>query len=304
MTEDSRPEDVQSDENSNKGEMNFLSHLLELRDRLLRIMLVVIAIFLSLFYFANDIYTYLAGPLTSHLPEGSMMIATGVASTFLIPFKLTLILSVFTAMPFILYQVWGFVAPGLYRHERKIAIPVLMASSFLFYLGMFFAYYVVFPLVFNFFASATPESITYTPDIGSYLDIVLTLFFAFGVAFEVPIATVLLVWSGTTTADKLAAKRPYVVLGAFVIGMLLTPPDVISQTLLALPMWVLFEIGILFARIYIPKKSDEESRTTESTDANKQQKDDAVSDYKPMNEEELEAEFNRVDKEMKDLDRP
>jgi sec-independent protein translocase protein TatC len=302
MTEDNQPEDTQSqpDESSKKEEMTFVSHLLELRDRLLRIMLVVIVIFLCLFYFANDIYTYLAGPLTSHLPEGSMMIATGVASTFLIPFKLTLILSIFAAMPFILYQIWGFVAPGLYRHERKIAIPVLAASSFLFYLGMAFAYYVVFPLVFSFFAGATPEAITYTPDIGSYLDIVLTLFFAFGVAFEVPIATVLLVWSGAITVDKLAEKRPYVVLGAFVVGMFLTPPDVISQTLLALPMWVLFEIGIICARIYIPKKETEDysdARQSE-TPAGKEENEP---DFKPMNDDELNQEFNRIDQEMKDL---
>lgn len=302
MTEDSQPEDTpsQSKDSSKKEEMTFVSHLLELRDRLLRIMLVVIVIFLCLFYFANDIYTYLAGPLTSHLPEGSMMIATGVASTFLIPFKLTLILSIFAAMPFILYQIWGFVAPGLYRHERKIAVPVLAASSFLFYLGMAFAYYVVFPLVFSFFAAATPEAITYTPDIGSYLDIVLTLFFAFGVAFEVPIATVLLVWSGTITADKLAEKRPYVVLGAFVVGMFLTPPDVISQTLLALPMWVLFEIGIICARIYIPKKQEEEYSDTKPSET-PARKGKYGSDFKPMNDEELDKEFNRIDREMKDL---
>ncbi|MCK5091768.1 MAG: twin-arginine translocase subunit TatC, partial [Gammaproteobacteria bacterium] len=220
-------EDSQQEESAEKVEMTFVSHLLELRDRLLRIILVVIVIFLGLFYFANDIYTYVAGPLSSHLPEGSTMVAIGVASTFLIPFKLTLVLSVFAAMPFILYQIWGFVAPGLYRHERKMAVPVLAASTFLFYLGMAFAYYVVFPLVFKFFISVAPEAITYTPDIGSYLDIVLTLFFAFGVAFEVPIATVLLVWTGTTTPEKLAEKRSYVILGAFVVGMLLTPPDII-----------------------------------------------------------------------------
>lgn len=297
--EDHNPEDRNPEESTAKVEMPFVSHLLELRDRLLRIMLVVIVIFLCLFYFANDIYTYLAGPLTSHLPEGSMMIATGVASTFLIPFKLTLVLSVFIAMPVILYQIWGFVAPGLYRHERKIAVPVLAASTFLFYLGMAFAYYVVFPLVFSFFAGATPEAITYTPDISSYLDIVLTLFFAFGVAFEVPIVTVLLVWSGTVTVDKLAEKRPYVVLGAFVVGMFLTPPDVISQTLLALPMWILFEIGILVARVYIPKKEEEYSdeKSSEADAAGKEHE----SDYKPMNDEEMDKEFNRIDREMKDL---
>lgn len=295
-------EDSQQEEGEEKGEMTFMSHLLELRDRLLRIMLIVIVIFLGLFYFANDIYTYLAGPLSSNLPEGSTMVAIGVASTFLIPFKLTLVLSVFAAMPFILHQIWHFVAPGLYRHERRMAVPILAASSFLFYLGMAFAYYVVFPLVFKFFISVAPESITYTPDIASYLDIVLTLFFAFGVAFEVPIATVLLVWTGTTTPDKLAEKRPYVVLGAFVVGMLLTPPDVISQTLLALPMWVLFEIGIIFARVYNP--GGVEQQPTEEEPVRSEQKASGVSDYKPMNDDELKKEFDRIDQEMKDLDRP
>lgn len=296
-------EDNQSEEeNSEKNEMTFISHLLELRDRLLRIILVVIVIFLGLFYFANDIYTYIAGPLSSHLPEGSTMVAIGVASTFLIPFKLTLVLSVFAAMPFILYQIWGFVAPGLYKHERKMAVPVLAASTFLFYLGMVFAYYVVFPLVFKFFISVVPESITYTPDIASYLDIVLTLFFAFGVAFEVPIATVLLVWTGTTTPEKLAEKRSYVILGAFVVGMLLTPPDIISQILLAVPMWVLFEIGIIFARIYSPKGEEQEFTKEESDRGN--QKEPGTSDYQPMNDDELKKEFDRIDQEMKDLDRP
>ncbi len=294
-------EDSQQEESAEKVEMTFVSHLLELRDRLLRIILVVIVIFLGLFYFANDIYTYVAGPLSSHLPEGSTMVAIGVASTFLIPFKLTLVLSVFAAMPFILYQIWGFVAPGLYRHERKMAVPVLAASTFLFYLGMAFAYYVVFPLVFKFFISVAPEAITYTPDIGSYLDIVLTLFFAFGVAFEVPIATVLLVWTGTTTPEKLAEKRSYVILGAFVVGMLLTPPDIISQTLLALPMWVLFEIGIIFARLYIPKGA-EKTYTEERANSRSNHEESVVSDYQPMNDEELKKEFDRIDKEMRDMD--
>lgn len=269
-----------------------MSHLLELRDRLLRITLSVIIIFLCLFYFANDIYTYLAVPLTSILPEGSSMVAIGVASTFLIPFKLTLVLSVFIAVPYILYQVWGFIAPGLYRHERRLAFPVLFSSTILFYTGMLFAYFVVFPLVFKFFAAVVPEDITYTPDIGSYLDTVLTLFFAFGVAFEVPIATVLLVWTGATTPQKLAEKRAYVIVGAFVIGMLLTPPDVVSQTLLAVPMWILFELGILFSRTYKPGKH-RDAEVAAGGD------DDVTS---AAAEDEVDRELDAIEKEMDNLD--
>jgi sec-independent protein translocase protein TatC len=250
--------------------------------------LAVIAIFLCLFYFSNDIYTYLAGPLTDLLPEGSSMIAIEVASTFIIPFKLTLVVSIFIAVPYILYQVWGFVAPGLYRHERRLAVPMLASSTFLFYSGIAFAYYVVFPLIFGFFTSTAPEGVTVMTDIGKYLDFVLTIFFAFGIAFEVPIATILLVWTGATTADSLAAKRPYVIVGAFVIGMLLTPPDVISQALLAFPMWVLFEAGIFFARIYKPKKDagDEDEYDTPSAA-----------------EDEMEDEMDRIERAMSELDK-
>lgn len=269
----------------------FMSHLLELRDRLLRIILVVIVIFLGLFYFANDIYTYLAGPLTALLPEGSSMIAIEVASTFLIPFKLTLVVSIFIAVPFILYQIWGFVAPGLYRHERRLAVPLLASSTLLFYSGIAFAYYVVFPLIFGFFTSTAPEGVAVMTDIGKYLDFVLTIFFAFGVAFEVPIATILLVWTGATTADSLASKRPYVIVGAFVIGMLLTPPDIISQTLLAFPMWLLFELGIFFARVYKPKRRAEDA----SADREDEYSDDA--------DDEFGRKLEQIDREMQDLDK-
>ena len=228
-----------------------ISHLLELRDRLLRIIAIVMLFFLSLVYFANDIYHYLAIPLTSQLPEGSSMIATGVATPFFTPIKLTLVLAFFLAIPAILYQAWAFIAPGLYKHERKLIAPLVISSALLFYLGMAFSYYVVFPLAFSFFTSTVPQGVTIATDISNYLDFVLKLFFAFGLAFEIPIATLLLCWTGATTPEKLKEKRPYIIVGAFVIGMLLTPPDIISQTLLAVPMLILFELGLLFARFYV-----------------------------------------------------
>ncbi|MBO9493244.1 twin-arginine translocase subunit TatC [Thalassotalea sp. G20_0] len=238
-------------------EQPLVHHLLELRGRILKSLVAVLVVFAGLFYFANDIYVYISEPLRASLPEGSTMIATEVASPFLAPFKLTIVLSLFIAIPFILHQAWGFIAPGLYRHEKVIAIPLLVASIVLFYLGIAFAYYVVFPLIFSFFTTVGPESVTVMTDINSYLDFILKLFFAFGIAFEIPVATVLLVWSGVTTVESLKEKRPYVVVGCFVIGMIMTPPDVISQSLLAIPMWLLFECGILFARFVKSRKPDE-----------------------------------------------
>ena len=242
-------------------EQPFVQHLVELRDRLLRVVLVVVVIFLALFAFANDLYTYLAEPLLRFMPEGTSMIATEVASPFLTPFKLTLVLSVFMAVPFILYQGWGFIAPGLYQRERKLVFPLLFSSTLLFYAGMAFAYYIVFPLVFGFLTGIVPEGVAVMTDITRYLDFVLKMFFAFGLAFEVPIATILVVWSGMSTAENLAKKRPYIIVGAFVFGMLLTPPDIISQTLLAVPMWILFELGLIFSKWYTKKPSDEEENS-------------------------------------------
>ena len=229
--------------NINDEEMGFITHLLELRDRLLRMVLCVIIVFLGIFYFSNDLYSYVAGPLMKHMPEGSQMIAIDVASPFLTPFKLSMMASIFLSMPFILYQLWSFVAPGLYKHERRLAAPLVVASSILFYLGMLFAYYVVFPLVFGFLTGTAPEGVSVMTDISRYLDFVLTIFFAFGLAFQVPVATILLVWSGATTPENLVTKRPYIIVGAFVIGMVLTPPDIISQTLLAIPMWISVSSG-------------------------------------------------------------
>ncbi len=232
--------------------MPLVAHLTELRDRLLRSVLAVLVIFLGLFYFANDIYAFVSAPLRELLPEGATMIATEVASPFLAPFKLTMVVAVFLAMPYILHQTWRFIAPALYHSERRLALPILISSVILFYSGLAFAYYVVFPLIFAFFSSVTPEGVSVMTDINSYLNFVLKLFFAFGIAFEIPIATVLLIAAGATTADALAAKRPYVVVVCFIAGMLLTPPDIISQTLLAIPVWLLFELGLLFGRLVEP----------------------------------------------------
>lgn len=230
-----------------------ISHLIELRKRLLNCIIAVLVIFLALVYFANDIYQLVAAPLISKMPPGSTMIATDVASPFFTPIKLTIIVSVILAVPVILYQVWAFIAPALYRHERRLVVPLLVSSTLLFYIGMAFAYFVVFPLAFGFLTHTAPAGVVVSTDITSYLNFVMALFMAFGVSFEVPVAIVLLCWMGVTTPQDLKGKRPYVLVGAFVVGMLLTPPDVFSQTLLAVPMYFLFEVGVFFARFYVGK---------------------------------------------------
>ena len=245
-------------EATSEKDMPLIAHLLELRDRLLRIVMSVIFVFVILIYWANDIYLILSAPLLAHLPESSNMIATDIISPFLTPFKMTAVLSVFASMPYILHQAWGFIAPGLYRHEKRFAYPLLFSSIALFYCGLAFAYFVVFPLAWAFLTAAGPTGIQVLPDISSYLDIVLKMFFAFGIAFEIPVATILMVWSGLTDVKSLKAKRPYVIVGVFVVGMLLTPPDIISQILLAIPMWILFELGLLFAAM--GKKANEEEQ--------------------------------------------
>ncbi|MFQ2114535.1 twin-arginine translocase subunit TatC [Aeromonas veronii] len=246
-----------------QAEQPLISHLVELRTRLLRSITAILVVFLALIYFSNNIYDFVAQPLLSQLPEGTSMIATDVATPFLTPIKLTLVVSFFVAIPYLLYQAWAFIAPGLYQHERRLIMPLVVSSALLFYAGMAFAYYVVFPLVFGFFTSTAPAGVTVATDIASYLDFVLTLFFAFGVAFEIPVATILLCWTGVTTPQNLKEKRPYVVVGVFVVGMLLTPPDVFSQTLLAIPMWALWEIGLFFARFYVKKEDEEQQEQTE-----------------------------------------
>ena len=240
--------------------MSLVEHLTELRDRLLRAIGAVLIVFLSLVYFANPIYHFVSEPLRRFLPEGTTMIATQVASPFLAPFKLTLVVAALLAMPYVLYQAWAFVSPGMYRHEKRFALPLMVSSVVLFYSGVAFAYYVVCPMVFGFFTSVSPEGVSVMTDINSYLDFVLTMFFAFGFAFEVPVATVLLVWTGITTPEALVEKRPYIVVGCFVVGMLLTPPDVFSQTMLAVPMWMLFEAGVVASRAIVREREAREAQ--------------------------------------------
>ena len=239
-------------------EQSFLEHLVELRGRLIRACVSILVVMVCLLPFARDLYEAIAAPLMARLPEGSSMIAIDVASPFLTPFKLTLLVSIMVAMPYIIYQLWAFVAPALFKHEKRLAKPLLFSSIALFYLGCAFAYFLVFPLVFGFLTRIAPEGVEVMTDISKYLEFVTTLFLAFGITFEVPIATIILVATGITTPEKLASARPYVIVGAFALGMLLTPPDVISQTLLALPMWLLFEVGILFSKILIgDRKADQ-----------------------------------------------
>jgi sec-independent protein translocase protein TatC len=286
MTHQSKQDSSLSDDT----EQPLLYHLIELRDRLLRIVLVVGVVFIALVPFSNTLFSLLSGPLMAHLPDDSSMIAIEVASPFLIPFKLTLFLALFISIPYVLYQIWSFVAPGLYKHERRLVYPLLVSSTVLFYAGAAFAYFVVFPLVFAFFTSTAPEGVAVMTDISRYLDFVLTLFFAFGAAFEVPIFTILLVWTGVATQESLREKRPYIIVGAFVLGMLLTPPDIISQTLLAVPVWLLFELGVYFSGWFIKQKehlSDDAAQTS-------------VAGYKPMSDDEMDTELDRMENEEKD----
>ncbi|SDI37575.1 Sec-independent protein translocase TatC [Ferrimonas sediminum] len=247
-----------------------ISHLLELRNRLMHIIGGVLLVFASLAYWANDIYNYLSLPLLAVMPDNASMIATDVASPFFAPFKLTMFVALFIAMPYVLFQIWAFVAPGLYKHEKRLVFPLLVSSSLLFYGGIAFAYYIVFPVVFGFFTSVAPEGVQVATDINSYLSFVLKLFFAFGLAFEIPVAVILLCWAGVTTPEDLKKNRPYIVVGAFVVGMLLTPPDIISQSMLALPMLLLFEGGLFFARLYKPRDEEEEDQEETTEEATKE----------------------------------
>lgn len=291
-------------DDSGGAEMGLLSHLIELRDRLLRMLLAVGILFLCLFPFADKIWTALARPLLKY--GAGDMIAIDVASPFLIPFKVCLMLSIVLAAPFLLYQIWAFVAPGLYAHEKRLVSPLLISSTLLFYLGIAFAYFVVFPLVFAFFNNVAPEGVTVSTDIGRYLDFILTIFLAFGIAFEVPIATILLVAVGAMTPESLAKKRPYFIVAAFVVGMFLTPPDIISQTLLALPMWLLFEVGIFFSRIFLKRKQEfaeaSEARYQKnaesgsaSTGSENSIKPEPATDDEAMEDAGLESEIEKLD---------
>ena len=255
--------DSSNDNSADKAEeTTFVSHLIELRTRLIHTLLGILVVLVPLLPFANEIYSYLAQPLMVHMPEGTSMVAIEVISPFLTPFKLTLVLSIFITIPWALYQVWKFIAPGLYPREQKLTIPLVTTATFLFYLGISFAYYVVLPIIFQFITATAPEGVAVMTDITKYLDFILTLFFAFGLAFQIPIATFLMVKMGVTTPESLKEKRPYVVVGTFVVGMLLTPPDIISQTLLAIPMWLLFEIGLYTSQRFIPSKEESADSNT------------------------------------------
>ncbi len=238
-------------------ELTLVDHLVELRDRILKSLIAVLVLFLALFYFANDIYTYVAGPLIAALPEGSSMIAVDPTSPFFAPFKLTFYTAVLAAAPYILYQIWSFIAPGLYRNEKRLAIPLFISSVFLFYAGIAFARYVLFGVVFQFFISVAPDGIQVAPDISSFLSFALTIFLAFGLAFEIPIAVYLCISAGLVEPESLSRKRPYVVVGCFVVAMLLTPPDPFTQSMLAIPMWALFEVGIIAGKIARKRQQQE-----------------------------------------------
>jgi len=277
----------------NAPEQGLLEHLVELRDRLIRIVLVILVAFVILFAFSEDIFSFAADPLLAQMPEGTSMIATGVTSPFLVPLKLALLLSVLLTIPHTLHQIWGFVAPGLYKHEKRLAVPLLTSSVLLFYCGIAFAHFIILPILFDFFLGVTPAGVEVMTDIGQYLDFVIAIFFAFGLAFEIPVATFLLIAAGATTPARLATKRPYIVVGAFVFGMLITPPDVISQTLLALPMLLLFEAGLIMARIFLKERIAQ-------TEA-----DAAEADYDIVEEEpgyQSEAEIDKMFDEMDQIE--
>ncbi len=248
------------DEAVDEKELPLLEHLAELRSRMLRSIGVTGLIFIPLYYFSNEIYEWLSAPLVAVLPAGSSMIATQVASPFLTPFKLSVYSAIFIGIPYLLHQVWMFVSPGLYRHEKRFAVPLLISSTALFYGGMLFAYFLVFPLVFGFFTQVAPEGVSIMTDINQYLDFVLKMFLAFGIAFEIPIATMLLAWSGISSVESMRQKRPYIVIACFVAGMLLTPPDVVSQIMLAAPAWLLFEVGLILSKFVTKREATNDAK--------------------------------------------
>ena len=243
-----------------------IGHLVELRTRLLRCIICILFVLACLLFFSNDIYHIVANPLISQLPKGSSMIATDIAAPFFTPIKLTAVISIFISIPYILYQVWGFIAPALYQHEKRLIMPLIISSTVLFYIGIAFAYFAVFPLAFYFFIHTAPVDVAINTDITKYLDFVMTLFIVFGFAFEVPVAIILLCWTGITTPKNLRKKRPYIIVGVFAIAMFVTPPDVFSQILLAVPICLLFEIGTFFARFYQPRKKVVAEDDDESVD--------------------------------------
>lgn len=245
------------------SEQSLISHLIELRTRILKAVICIFVLLLALLPFANDIYSFIASPLIAKLPKGSSMIATEVISPFFAPFKLTIFCAVFLSVPYILFQAWAFITPGLYKNEKKLIFPLLISSTLLFYTGILFAYYIVFPVLFSFLTQTAPDGIQVMTDINDYLNFIIKIFFAFGVSFEIPVATFLLVRSGFVEVEKLEANRAYVILAAFFAGMLLTPPDVISQILLAVPIWLLFESGLILGKIYRNKQESLQENQTD-----------------------------------------
>jgi sec-independent protein translocase protein TatC len=264
----------------------FMSHLLELRDRLMRGGGAVLVLFIAAAPFANTLYEYLAMPLMAALPEGNSMISTEPHGPFFVPFKFAFAFATAVAMPYLLYQLWAFVAPGLYEHEKRLTIPLLLSSSILFYLGILFAYFVVFPVIFAFFTSTAPQGVLVMTDISAYLSFVLKLFFAFGLAFEVPVATVLLVRMGITTPAKLSAKRPYIIVGAFIVGMLMTPPDIFSQTMLAIPVWLLFEAGLYFSRSIKPRSKTESEDHDEEDEVMERELEEGIAEFERLDSQD------------------
>lgn len=267
--------------------MPIVQHLVELRSALLRSVIAIVIFFLMLFPFANEIYTFIAAPIVQAIP-GSNLIAIGVISPFLTPLKMSLILAVYIAMPYLLYQIWIFAAPALYRHEKKLILPLVVSSALLFYTGLLFSFYIVFPVIFNFLSSVGPSSVDFAPDIQYYLDFIIKVSFAFGVAFEVPIATILLIMFGVTTAEKLKKNRAYIIIGSFVLGMILTPPDIISQFLIAIPMWLLFEAGLIFSAFFKVRINNK----TPTSDDNKTKANDWTDDEHNAMMDKIESEMN------------
>ena len=293
-----------------KEEMTFVQHLIELRDKLLHSVIAIFIVFLGIFPFANEVYSFIAAPIINVLPADTNIIAIGVISPFLTPLKMSLIFAVYLAMPYLLYQIWSFIAPALYKHERQMIIPLIVSSTILFYAGILFSFYVVFPVIFGFLSSIGPSIVDFTPDIQYYLDFVLKVSFAFGIAFEVPIATILLIMFGITTVEKLKNNRPYVIIGAFILGMLLTPPDIISQVLIAIPMWLLFEAGLIFAPMFKRKNPTDPTNDDDPTKPSKDsQKNDADHDHNDESDDEdwddeaLDAEMDKIDEEFNKLDK-
>ena len=249
-----------SGESEKLAEGTLISHLLELRDRLIRCLIAVAICFAPCAYYSSELYTFVAQPILDQLPKGATLIATSVVAPFMAPFKLSFVMGLFIAIPYVLWQIWAFVAPGLYKHEKKFAVPLIVSSIVLFYTGVAFAYKFVFPVIFHYFISTAPAGVTATPDITAYLDFVLTMSLAFGVAFEVPIAVVLLVITGIISLEKLKAARGYVLIGIFIIAAILTPPDAVSQCIMAVPMYLLYEGGMIGARILMKMRREQKER--------------------------------------------